>query len=154
MKKQLIPMVVLLIGLTAVFQAQADVSLMAARVGAEDVFGTGEFYKKAFGLVEVDRLELASGKVELILGFTESHDQSIGNMGPGIAILSRESDEAVESMPHIIFRVTDIGSFYFDALELGGIEVQAPTAISDLGITIAMLKDPAGNTIELLEQHR
>jgi predicted enzyme related to lactoylglutathione lyase len=147
MKKQLIPMVVLLIGLTAVFQAQADVSLMAARVGAEDVFGTGEFYKKAFGLVEVDRLELASGKVELILGFTESHDQSI-------AILSRESDEAVESMPHIIFRVTDIGSFYFDALELGGIEVQAPTAISDLGITIAMLKDPAGNTIELLEQHR
>jgi hypothetical protein len=66
---------------------------MAARVGAEDVFGTGEFYKKAFGLVEVDRLELASGKwqvasgkVELIRLFMESHDQSIKNVGPGIAI--------------------------------------------------------------------
>jgi len=86
MKNQLIPMAVLLIGLTTVFQAQADVSLMSARVGAEDVFGTGEFYKKAFGPVEVDRLELASGKGELILGFVESHDQSIRNMGPEIAI--------------------------------------------------------------------
>jgi hypothetical protein len=41
---------------------------MAARVGAEDVFGTGEFYKKAFGLVEVDRLELASGKWQVASG--------------------------------------------------------------------------------------
>jgi predicted enzyme related to lactoylglutathione lyase len=84
---------------------------MAARVGAEDVFGTGEFYKKAFGLVEVDRLELASGKWQ-----------------------------------------SRIDSFYFDALELGGIEVQAPTAVCDLEITVAMLRDPAGNTIGLLEQ--
>jgi hypothetical protein len=113
---------------------------MAARVGAEDVFGTGEFYTKAFDLVEVDRFELTSGKVELTLGFAESQDHSIGNMGLKIAILSRESDDAAESMPHIIFRVSDINLVYFDALELGGIAVQEPTAISELGITVAMLK--------------
>ena len=94
MNNKLIPMAVSLIRLTTVFQAQADVSLMASRVGAADVFGTGVFYKKAFGLVEVDRPELASGsgsgsgsgKGELVLGFIESHDQSIGNMGPGVAV--------------------------------------------------------------------
>jgi predicted enzyme related to lactoylglutathione lyase len=127
---------------------------MAARVGAEDVFGSGELYTKAFGLVGVGRFELASGKVELILEFTESQGQPIGNMGLGIAILSRESDDSVKSIPHIVFRVSDIDLVYFDALELGGIKVQEPTAISDLGITIAMLEDPAGNAIELLEQYR
>jgi hypothetical protein len=81
---------------------------MAARVGAEDVFGTGEFYTKAFDLVEVDRFELTSGKVELTLGFAESQGHSIGNMGLKITILSRESDDAAESMPHIIFRVSDV----------------------------------------------
>jgi predicted enzyme related to lactoylglutathione lyase len=151
-KNKVFPITVLLIGLTSVFQAQADVSLMSAREGAEDVFGTGEFYKKAFDLVEMNRLDLASGKVELIFGVMESHDQSIRNMRPGIAILSKESDDAVESMPHIIFRVSNIDSVYFDALEPSGIEVLASTATNDLGITIAMLKDPAGNTIELLKQ--
>lgn len=125
---------------------------MAARVGAEDVFGTGEFYTKAFGLTEVGRLVLANGKDELILGFADKNSQTIGNMDSGIAILGRDSDVAAESMPHIIFRVSNLESVYATALELGGTEVQAPTAIADLGITIAMLKDPSGNTIELLEE--
>lgn len=152
MKNRPISIMILFVGLAAIIQARAEVSLMAARVGAEDVFGAGEFYTKAFGLIEVDRLELASGNVELILGFAENKEESISNMGPGIAILGRESDASAESMPHIIFRVSDIDTVYFKAIELGGTEVQEPMAISDLGITIAMIKDPAGNTIELLEQ--
>lgn len=151
MRNKIIPITMLFIGLSVIFQARADVSLMAARVGAEDVLGVGEFYEKAFGLIEVDRLELDSGKLELIMGFTENDNQSIKNMGPGIAILGRESDDAAESMPHIIFRVSDIHAAYAKAIELGGTEVQKPIAVSDLGITIAMLRDPAGNTIELLE---
>jgi predicted enzyme related to lactoylglutathione lyase len=151
MKSRYSSIVILFIGLAAIFQARADVSLMAARVGAEDVLGAGEFYVEAFGLIEVDRLELASGKTELILGFIENNNQSVANMEPGIAILGRDTDAAAESMPHIIFRVSDINAVYSKAIELGGTEVQGPMAISDLGITIAMLRDPAGNTIELLE---
>lgn len=124
---------------------------MAARVGAEDVFGTGVFYKEAFGLIEVDRLELADGTAELILGFAKNDNQSIASIGSAIAILGRESDDAAESMPHIIFRVSNIESAYLKAIETGGIAVQVPTVIDELGITIAMLRDPSGNTIELLE---
>lgn len=152
MKRKFILVISLLAFLAPGFHVQADVSLMAARVGAEDVFGTGEFYTKAFGLIEVGRLVLANGKDELILGFTGNSNQTIGNMNSGIAILGRESDAAAEAMPHIIFRVSDLKSVYVNALELGGTEVQAPTAIADLGITIAMLRDPSGNTIELLEE--
>ncbi len=50
-------------------QVQADVSFMAARVGAVDVLGTGEFYKRASGLREIERIELGDGRIELILGF-------------------------------------------------------------------------------------
>tara|TARA_B110000305_G_scaffold159033_1_gene175856 strand:+ start:1315 stop:1776 length:462 start_codon:yes stop_codon:yes gene_type:complete len=152
MKNKFIPLTVFFIGLTTILQARADVSLMAARVGAEDVLVAAQFYVKAFGLIEVDRLELASGKAELILGFTGDNKQSVASMGPGIAILERESDADAESMPHIIFRVSDINAVYSKAIELGGTEVQEPMAINDLGITIAMLRDPAGNTIELLQQ--
>ena len=152
MKNNFIPLAVFFIGLTTILQARADVSLMAARVGAEDVLVAAQFYVKAFGLIEVDRLELASGKAELILGFIGDNKQSVANMGPGIAILERESDADAESMPHIIFRVSDINAVYSKAIELGGTEVQEPMVINDLGITIAMLRDPAGNTIELLQQ--
>jgi len=152
MKNKFIPLTVFFIGLTTILQARADVSLMAARVGAEDVLVAAQFYVKAFGLIEVDRLELASGKAELILGFIGGNKQSVANMGPGIAILERESDADAESMPHIIFRVSDINAVYSKAIELGGTEVQEPMVINDLGITIAMLRDPAGNTIELLQQ--
>jgi predicted enzyme related to lactoylglutathione lyase len=152
MKNKFIPLTVFFIGLTTILQARADVSLMAARVGAEDVLVAAQFYVKAFGLIEVDRLELASGKAELILGFIGDNKQSVANMGPGIAILERESDADAESMPHIIFRVSDINAVYSKAIELSGTEVQEPMAINDLGITIAMLRDPAGNTIELLQQ--
>ena len=152
MKNNFIPLAVFFIGLTSILQARADVSLMAARVGAEDVLVAAQFYVKAFGLIEVDRLELASGKAELILGFIGDNKQSVANMGPGIAILERKSDADAESMPHIIFRVSDINAVYSKAIELGGTEVQEPMVINDLGITIAMLRDPAGNTIELLQQ--
>ena len=152
MKNNFIPLAVFFIGLTSILQARADVSLMAARVGAEDVLVAAQFYVKAFGLIEVDRLELASGQAELILGFIGDNKQSVANMGPGIAILERESDADAESMPHIIFRVSDINAVYSKAIELGGTEVQEPMVINDLGITIAMLRDPAGNTIELLQQ--
>ena len=152
MKNNFIPLAVFFIGLTTILQARADVSLMAARVGAEDVLVAAQFYVKAFGLIEVDRLELASGQAELVLGFIGDNKQSVANMGPGIAILERESDADAESMPHIIFRVSDINAVYSKAIELGGTEVQEPMVINDLGITIAMLRDPAGNTIELLQQ--
>ena len=152
MKNKFIPLTVFFIGLTTILQARADVSLMAARVGAEDVLVAAQFYVKAFGLIEVDRLELASGQAELILGFIGDNKQSVANMGPGIAILERKSDADAESMPHIIFRVSDINAVYSKAIKLGGTEVQEPMAINDLGITIAMLRDPAGNTIELLQQ--
>ena len=152
MKNNFIPLAVFFIGLTTILQARADVSLMAARVGAEDVLVAAQFYVKAFGLIEVDRLELASGQAELVLGFIGDNKQSVANMGPGIAILERKSDADAESMPHIIFRVSDINAVYSKAIELGGTEVQEPMVINDLGITIAMLRDPAGNTIELLQQ--
>jgi hypothetical protein len=81
MKNKFIPLTVFFIGLTTILQARADVSLMAARVGAEDVLVAAQFYVKAFGLIEVDRLELASGKAELILGFIGDNKQSVANMG-------------------------------------------------------------------------
>lgn len=151
MKNKFLTLTIFLLGLLTAIQARADVSLMAARIGAEDVLEVGEFYKNAFSLTEITRLELASGNVELILGFGEDGNQTIANMNSAIVILGRNSDAAAEPIPHLIFRVSDIDATYAKAMAAGGSERLEPYISADLGIKIAMLKDPAGNIVELIQ---
>ncbi|MEJ0008445.1 MAG: hypothetical protein WDM77_19305 [Steroidobacteraceae bacterium] len=69
--------------------AHAGVALNAARVGAVDVAALARFYQAAFGLQEVNRLELP-GRLEIMLNFGDSVAAAKANPAAQIVIMHRD----------------------------------------------------------------
>jgi len=131
--------------------AQAEVTLNAARVGAEDVLGLAEFYESAFGLKEVNRLEFP-GNVEVMLNFGATTDAAKTNSAAEVVIMHRESNAIDDPVPHIIFNVSDVKATAAAVKAAGGTMDGDPQAFGDSGIVIGLARDPAGNRIELIQQ--
>ncbi len=137
----------LLIAMTA----QAGVTLDAARVGAADVAALEKFYETAFGLHEVQRIQMPTS-LEVMLNFGDTAAAAKANPGAQIVILHRESDDQKDSMAHLIFNVTDIQATAAALTAAGGKMERAPFVFGNTGITIGLAVDPAGNHIEMLQQ--
>lgn len=133
-------------------QANADVSVNSTRITAADVLATGEFYKAAFGLKEVNRLDLQGGAIELFLNFGATEADAIANTDSQIVIMQRDADAAQDPVAHLIFDVTDMQATVAAIKAAGGTIVREPFVFGDSGIWIGMITDPAGNTVELLQQ--
>jgi predicted enzyme related to lactoylglutathione lyase len=131
--------------------ARAEVTLNSARVGAEDVAAAEKFYEDAFGLKEVNRLEFP-GTVEVMLNFGATMDAAKANGAAQIVIMTRESDDIADAVPHIIFNVTDVAAIAKAVVAAGGTMDGEPQPFGDTGIVIGFAKDPAGNRIELIQQ--
>ncbi|HEU4617765.1 MAG TPA: VOC family protein [Gammaproteobacteria bacterium] len=131
--------------------AHAEVTLNAARVGAEDVASLAKFYESAFGLQEVRRLEFP-GMLEIMLNFGATADAAKANSAPQVVIMHRESNKIEDPVPHLIFNVTDVAATAAAVKAAGGSMDGEPRAFGNTGIVIGMAKDPAGNRIELIQQ--
>ncbi len=133
-------------------QASAEVSFNSTRVTAPDVLATGEFYKAAFGLHEVDRLDLPGGAIELFLNFGATQPDAVANTDAQVVIMQRDADAPADTIAHLIFDVTDIQATVADVKTAGGTVIREPFEYGDTGIWISMINDPAGNTVELLQR--
>ena len=131
--------------------AQAGVTLNAARVGAADVAALAKFYEAAFGMQEVQRIQMPAS-LEVMLNFGDSAAAAKANPGAQIVILHRESDAQKDSIAHLIFNVTDIQATAAAITAAGGKMERAPFVFGNTGITIGLAVDPAGNHIEMLQQ--
>ena len=131
--------------------AQAQISVYAIRVGAQDPDAVANFYKAAFGLKEAERLSLPNG-VEIMLNFGASEAQALASTAPQVVIMSRDSDAVEDVVPHLIFRVSDREATASAVSGAGGTIVRGPFEFGDSGIIITMLKDPAGNEVELIQR--
>lgn len=131
--------------------AQAEISILAARIGAVDVPALAEFYKSAFELKEVNRLDMAEGQVEIMLNFGETVDAAVANTNAQVVIMHRESDDFEDPIPHLIFSVSDIEAAAAAVTKAGGSLQSGPFVFGDTGIKLAFAKDPAGNQIELFQ---
>jgi predicted enzyme related to lactoylglutathione lyase len=131
--------------------AQAGVTLNAARVGAADVAALEKFYVTAFGMQEVQRIQMPNS-LEVMLNFGDSVTAAKANPGAQIVILHRESDDQKDTMAHLIFNVTDIRATAAAITAAGGRMERAPFVFGKTGITIGLAVDPAGNHIEMLQQ--
>ena len=96
------------ITLLAAIAAQADVSLNAARVGGPDVAALAKFYQSAFGLQEVNRLQLP-GAIEIMLNFGDSAAAAKSSSAAQIVIMHR-ADAVQDPVPHLIFNVSDMAA--------------------------------------------
>lgn len=131
--------------------AQAEVTVMAVRLGASDVVALAKFYETAFGLKEIDRV--GNPATEIIMRYGASVAEAKAGSSPEFLVQQRPAGENAGSMHHAIFRVSDIAATVA-AAKAAGAKVDGDTVTVPIGgtpIKIAMLVDPQGNALELME---
>lgn len=138
------------ISLAMVTTSYGEVSLNSVRVIAKDAEALGEFYAEAFGLHEVNRLELQSG-VELFLNFGDTPDAARENSSAQIVIMQDADGPGDDTTMHVIFTVSDAVATARAAAAAGGTIEREPFSYGDSGMMIGFLIDPEGNHIELIQ---
>ena len=130
----------------------AQTSVYAIRVAAADPEGVAVFYKKAFGLTEAERINLPQG-VEIMLNYGSTEAEALANTTvPQVVIMYRESDAVEDALAHLIFGVEDAVAVAQAVVDAGGSIDRAPFAFGTDGMMIGMVRDPAGNHIELIQR--
>jgi predicted enzyme related to lactoylglutathione lyase len=138
--------------LAVAFGAEGAVTLNSARVGGPDVEALGKFYASAFGLKEVNRLPMQGGP-ELFFNFGDSVDAAKANTAAQIVIMHADATPN-DSVPHLIFTVTDAAATADAVKKAGGKMASEPKPFGNSGIVIGIAVDPAGNRIELIQRPR
>jgi predicted enzyme related to lactoylglutathione lyase len=147
-KSKIVLTLVIAFMLTA--NAHAGVTLAAARIGAVDVEGVAKFYKAAFGMQEILRLDMPGIK-EIMLNFGATVDAAKANPNPWIVIMGRDSND-VKEVPHLVLYVPDMKATVAAVKAAGGKVEGEPGAIGDAGMIVGFAVDPAGNRMELIQQ--
>jgi len=136
--------------LLLVAAAQAGgVSFNAGRVGSTDPETLAKLYKTAFGMFEVQRVP-QPGHAEIMLNFGANEAAAKANTGAQTVVMYRESDALKDSVPHLIYNVTDVVATIAAVKAAGGKADGEPLSFGPL--KIGFVTDPAGNRIELLQQ--
>jgi predicted enzyme related to lactoylglutathione lyase len=129
----------------------AGVTFNAGRVGATDSPALAKFYEAAFGLKEVNRLTFP-GMVEIMMNFGATVDAAKKNPNAQIVIMQVKSVNTQDTVPHLIFNVTDMAATVAALKAAGGKMESEPKEFGKTGIIIGMATDPAGNHIEMIQQ--
>jgi predicted enzyme related to lactoylglutathione lyase len=142
------------LGLTAALWltwVHADVEVLAVRLGAKDTAALAKFYEAAFGLKEIDRVGQPPREIIMRYGATVAAAKTASS--PEFLVQLREAGATADSIPHAIFRVSDIGATVA-AAKAAGATVKSDatsTTIGGMPVKVAMLIDPDGNVLELME---
>src|SRR5215212_5695077 len=131
--------------------ARADVTMNSVRVAAKDTEALARFYKAAFGMEEVNRLQ-AGGGPEIFLNFGTTVDAAKGNKGLPVVLMHRDSDDLKDPIPHVIFNVTDMKATMMAIKAAGGTVTGHAREFANPGIVIGIAIDPVGNRIELIQR--
>ena len=139
-----------LLAVVLVIEARAEVTVMAVRLGASDVAALAKYYDSAFGLKEIDRV--GNPPTEIIMRFGATVAEAKKGSSPEFLVQKREG-VVNDPMHHAIFRVSDIAASVA-AARAAGAKVDRDVVTVPIGgapIKIAMLVDPQGNALEIME---
>jgi predicted enzyme related to lactoylglutathione lyase len=131
--------------------AQAESTVLAVRLGANDVAALAKFYDTAFGLKEIDRV--GEPVTEIIMRFGTTAAEAKAGNSPEFLVAKREAGAGKDTMAHAIFRVTDVAATVAAAKKAGA-KMDGETAMVPIGgmpVKIATLTDPDGNVLEVME---
>jgi len=143
-----------ILGLTALawlVGVQADVAVLAVRLGANDVAALAQFYETAFGLKEIDRV--GKPPTEIIMRYGATVAAAKAGSSPEFLVARRDPGAANDSIPHAIFHVSNIGATVA-AAKAAGATVKSDVRsvrIGTMPVKVAMLVDPDGNVLEVME---
>ena len=142
------------LGLTAatwVTFVQADVTVLAVRLGANDVVALAKFYDAAFGLKAID--QVGEPPTEIIMRYGATAAAAKAGSSPEFLVQRREPGDAKHAMAHAIFHVSDLAATVA-AAKTAGATMQGETVTVPIGgmpVKIATVVDPDGNVLELME---
>src|SRR4051812_41295099 len=131
--------------------ARADVTVNSIRIAAADTLALAKFYQSAFGMHEVNRIDVPGGP-EIFVNFGATADQAKANKGLPIVIMHRDSDAVKDPIAHVILNVTDMNATVAAIKAAGGSMDGDPRPFRNTGIVIGIGVDPAGNRIELIQR--
>jgi predicted enzyme related to lactoylglutathione lyase len=143
-----------MVGLTAatwMTWVQADVTVLAVRLGAKDVVALAKFYDAAFGLKEIDHV--GKPPTEIIMRYGATVAAAKAGSSPEFLVARRDPGSANDGITHAIFRVSDVSATVMAAKAAGATVKSdvAPVSIGGMQLKSAMLVDPDGNVLELME---
>ena len=145
--------IILMAGVTITLMGNihaGDISLNAARVGGKNVAALAWFYENAFGLKEVNRIELPD-MLEIMMNFGDTVEAAKANPAAQVVIMPKSDKDGPDSVAHIIFNVTDMAAVVEAVRAAGGKIIRDPASFGDSGLVFCFVADPDGNQIELLQ---
>jgi predicted enzyme related to lactoylglutathione lyase len=131
--------------------AHAQVTLNSVRVGAQDTAALAKFYETAFGMQEVNRINVPGG-AEIFVNFGATTDAAKANKSEPIVITHRDSDDLKDPIAHVILDVKDMKATVAAVKAAGGSMAGDPRAFGNTGILIGIAIDPVGNRIEMIQR--
>jgi predicted enzyme related to lactoylglutathione lyase len=131
--------------------AHADVTLNSVRIAAANTVALAKFYQSAFGMQEVNRIEIPAGP-EIFLNFGATVDAAKGSKSLPIVIMHRDSDATRDPIAHVILNVTDMAATVAAVKAAGGSTDGDPRPFGNTGTIIGIAVDPAGNRVELIQR--
>ena len=131
--------------------AHADVTLNSVRIAAANTVTLAKFYQAAFGMQEVNRIEVPGGP-EIFVNFGATVDAAKANRSQPIVIMHRDSDATKDPIAHVILNVTDMAATVAAIKAAGGSMDGEPRPFRNTGVVIGIAVDPAGNRIELIQR--
>jgi predicted enzyme related to lactoylglutathione lyase len=129
----------------------ADVTVLAVRLGANDVVALAKFHDAAFGLKEIDRV--GKPPTEIIMRYGRTVAAAKGGSSPEFLVARRDSGASNDAITHAVFRVSDIGAAVLAAKAAGATIKRdvAAVSIGRMSLKTATLVDPDGNVLELMQ---
>jgi predicted enzyme related to lactoylglutathione lyase len=129
----------------------AQVTLNSVRVGAQDTAALAKFYEAAFGMLEVNRINVPGG-AEIFVNFGATADAAKANKSEPIVITHRDSDDLKDPIAHVILDVKNMTATVAAVKSAGGSMAGDPRAFGNTGIMIGIAVDPVGNRIEMIQR--
>lgn len=127
----------------------SGVFVRSVRVPATNVPAIADFYKKAFGMQEIRKLEFPT-LTEIIINSGATKEAATANPHAPIVVMTRPKDmKDLPPMAHVILNVPDMEKAIASVEAAGGTVFRKTTKLQD-GTTYAFIKDPEGNQVELL----
>ena len=118
--------------------AQADSTVLAVRLGANDVAALAKFYQATFGLKEIDHV--GEPATEIIMRFGATVAAAKAGSSPEFLVAKREGGATDDQIAH--------------AAKAAGATMRGDVASVPIGgtpIKIATMLDPDGNVLEVME---
>jgi len=132
---------------SAAFAQESGIQVRSVRVLATDPEAVATFYKKAFGMSEVRRLDSPTFK-EIIINSGTTPELAKKATATAIVIATRPKDAPAGAMASLILEVPDLDKAIEAAKAAGGTVMRPPGKSGTL--MFAFLKDPDGNQVELV----